>query len=311
MKHHQLAPDVDTVHWGWFDATLEPVLTIASGDRVTVKTVSGGVSNLPGPGYHVPPELHRIHANVERRMPGHILTGPIAVRGAKPGDVLEIRILDVQLRQDWGYTYVRPLAGALPNDFPEFEQIIVALDKERNVGRLPWGTELPLRPFFGVMGVAPPPAWGMISTIQPRAHGGNLDNKQLIPGSTLYLPVHVDGGRLSVGDGHGVQGDGEVCTTAIETALEGKFEIILRTDLGLTYPHAETPTHVITMGMDPDLDAAAQAALRRMIDYVTAHSKLSRPQAFMLMSLAADVRVTQLVNEHKGIHVMLPKSALP
>lgn len=311
MKHHQLAPDVDTVHWGWFDATLEPVLTIASGDRVTVKTVSGGVSNLPGPGYHVPPELHRIHANVERRMPGHILTGPIAVRGAKPGDVLEIRILDVQLRQDWGYTYVRPLAGALPNDFPEFEQIIVALDKERNVARLPWGTELPLRPFFGVMGVAPPPAWGMISTIQPRAHGGNLDNKQLIPGSTLYLPVHVDGGRLSVGDGHGVQGDGEVCTTAIETALEGTFEIILRTDLGLTYPHAETPTHVITMGMDPDLDAAAQAALRRMIDYVTAHSKLSRPQAFMLMSLAADVRVTQLVNEHKGIHVMLPKSALP
>ena len=311
MKHHQLAADTGTVHWGWFDATLEPVLTIESGDRVTVKTVSGGVANLPGDGYHVPPELHRIHAKVERRMPGHILTGPIAVRGAKPGNVLEIRILDIQLRQDWGYTYVRPLAGALPNDFPAFEQMIVKLDKERNVGRLPWGTELQLRPFFGVMGVAPPPAWGMISTIQPRAHGGNLDNKELIPGSTLYLPVHVDGGRLSVGDGHGVQGDGEVCTTAIETALEGTLEIILRTDLDLTYPHAETPTHIITMGMDPNLDAAAQSALRRMIDYITAHSALSRQQGFMLMSLAADVRVTQLVNEHKGIHVMLPKSALP
>ena len=311
MKHHQLAADTGTVHWGWFDATLEPVLTIESGDRVTVKTVSGGVANLPGDGYHVPPELHRIHAKVERRMPGHILTGPIAVRGAKPGDVLEVRILDIQLRQDWGYTYVRPLAGALPNDFPAFEQMIVRLDKERNVGRLPWGTELPLRPFFGVMGVAPPPAWGMISTIQPRAHGGNLDNKELIPGATLYLPVHVEGGRLSVGDGHGVQGDGEVCTTAIETALEGTLEIILRTDLDLKYPHAETPTHIVTMGMDPDLDDAAQAALRRMIDYVTARSTLSRQQAFMLMSLAADVRVTQLVNEHKGIHVMLPKSALP
>ena len=311
MKHHQLAADTDTVHWGWFDATLEPVLTIESGDRVTVKTVSGGVANLPGDGYHVPPELHRIHARVERRMPGHILTGPIAVRGAKPGDVLEVRILDIQLRQDWGYTYVRPLAGALPNDFPAFEQMIVRLDKARNVGRLPWGTELPLRPFFGVMGVAPPPAWGMISTIQPRAHGGNLDNKELIPGATLYLPVHVEGGRLSVGDGHGVQGDGEVCTTAIETALEGTLEIILRTDLDLKYPQAETPTHIVTMGMDPDLDDAAQAALRRMIDYVTAHSTLSRQQAFMLMSLAADVRVTQLVNEHKGIHVMLPKSALP
>jgi acetamidase/formamidase len=122
--------------------------------------------------------------------------------------------------------------------------------------------------------------------------------------------VHVEGGRFSCGDGHGVQGDGEVCTTAIETALEGTFEIVLRTDLELKYPQAETPTHFITMGMDPNLDAAAQAALRRMIDHVTAHSKLSRAQAFMLMSLAADVRVTQLVNEHKGIHVMLPKTAL-
>jgi acetamidase/formamidase len=309
-KHHHLAPDTGTVHWGWFDATLEPVLTIESGDRVTVQTVSGGVANLPGEGYHVPPELHRIHKTVERRMPGHILTGPIAVRGAMPGDVLEIRILDVQLRQDWGYTYVRPLAGALPNDFTAFEQMIVRLDKERNVGILPWGTELPLRPFFGVMGVAPPREWGMISTIQPRAHGGNLDNKELVAGATLYLPVHVEGGRFSCGDGHGVQGDGEVCTTAIETALEGSFEIVLRKDLDLTYPHAETPTHIVTMGMDPDLDDAAQAALRRMIDYVTSHSKLTRAQAFMLMSLAADVRVSQLVNEHKGIHVMLPKTAL-
>jgi acetamidase/formamidase len=310
MKHHHLAPEPATVHWGWFDAKLEPRLTIESGDRVTVQTVSGGVANLPGAGYHVPPELHRIHAEVERKMPGHILTGPIAVRGAEPGDVLEIRILDIQLRQDWGYTYVRPLAGALPNDFKEFEQIIVRLDRERNVGRLPWGTELPLRPFFGVMGVAPPPAWGMISTIQPRAHGGNLDNKELIPGATLYLPVHTAGGNLSLGDGHGVQGDGEVCTTAIETALEGTLEIVLRKDLKLDYPQAETPTHFITMAMDPSLDAAAQAALRRMIDHVTAHSSLSRAQAFMLMSLAADVRVTQLVNEHKGIHVMLAKSAL-
>ena len=310
MKHHRLASDVDTVHWGWFDATLEPVLTIDSGDRVTVETVSGGVANLPGEGFHVPPELHRIHAKVERRLPGHIVTGPIAVRGTRPGDVLEIRIIEIQLRQDWGYTYVRPLGGALPNDFPAFEQMIVRLDKEKNIGRLPWGTVLPLRPFFGVMGVAPPREWGMISTIQPRAHGGNLDNKQLIPGSTLYLPVHVEGGRLSLGDGHGVQGDGEVCTTAIETALEGTIDVILRKDLDLNYPQAETPTHIITMGMDPDLDAAAQAALRRMIDYVVAHSKLSRQQAFMLMSLAADVHVTQLVNEHKGIHVMLPKTAL-
>jgi acetamidase/formamidase len=310
MTHHHLTSSPATVHWGYFDAALAPALTIVSGDRVTVETVSGGPANLPGPGYHVPPELARIHAECQRKMPGHLLTGPIAVQGAEPGDVLEIRILDVQLRQDWGYTYVRPLAGALPDEFKAFEQIIIALDKARNVARLPWGTELPLRPFFGVMGVAPPPTWGMISTIQPRAHGGNLDNKELIPGATLYLPVHTAGGNLSLGDGHAVQGDGEVCTTAIETALEGTVEIILRKDLVLDYPQAETPTHRISMGMDTSLDAAAKDALRRMLDWTVATTTLSRAQAFMLMSLAADVHVTQLVNEHKGIHVMLPKSAL-
>ncbi len=310
MTHHRLVADPKSVHWGWFDANLAPVLTIDSGDRVTVESVSGAPNNLPGPGYYVPPELYEIHKHSPRRLPGHILTGPIAVRGAEPGDALEIRILDIKLRQDWGYTLIRPLSGALPDDFATFEQMIVALDRTRNVARLPWGTELPLRPFFGVMGVAPPPAWGSISSIQPRAHGGNLDNKELIPGSTLYLPVFVAGANISFGDGHGVQGDGEVCLTAIETALEGTVEIVLRKDMKITYPQAETPTHLITMGTDPDLDDAARDALRRMIDRITALSNLSRHQAFMLMSLAADVRVTQLVNEHKGIHVMLPKTAL-
>ncbi|MBX3454678.1 acetamidase/formamidase family protein [Ferrovibrio sp.] len=310
MQHHRLIAEPETVHWGWFEAALPPVLTIESGDRVTVETVSGGPGNLPGEDFYVPPELYRIHEKCQRRLPGHILTGPIRIRGAEPGDVLEIRILDISLRQDWGYTFIRPLAGALPNDFDTGEQMIVALDRDRNMARLPWGTELPLRPFFGVMGVAPPPAWGSISSIQPRAHGGNLDNKELIPGATLYLPVLTEGGHLSLGDGHGVQGDGEVCTTAIETALEGTIEVILRKDLNFTYPHAETPTHYVTMGMDPDLDDAASHALRRMMELVTTNSNLSRHQAFMLMSLSADVRVTQLVNEHKGIHVMLPKSVL-
>ncbi len=310
MTHHRLASGPDTVHWGWFDAALPAAITIRSGDRVTVETVSGGPANLPGDGFHVPPELLAIHDKSPRRLPGHILTGPIAVEGAEPGDVLEIRILDVQLRQDWGYMFIRPLAGALPNDFADGQQIIVALDRQRHVGRMPWGMELPLRPFFGVMGVAPPPAWGGISSIQPRAHGGNLDNKELVPGATLYLPVHAAGGLFSVGDGHGLQGDGEVCVTAIETALAGTFEIVLRKDLKLDHPRAETPTHRIAMGMDPDLDDAARDALRRMLDWTVETTGLSRHHAFMLMSLAADVRVTQLVNEHKGIHVMLPKSAL-
>src|SRR4029079_5142286 len=142
----------------------------------------------------------------------------------------------------------------------------VARDRERNMARLPWGLELPLRPFFGVMGVAPPPAWGAISSIQPRAHGGNLDLKELVPGATLYLPVHSEGAGFSVGDGHAVQGDGEICVTAIETALAGTFELHVRKDLRLDFPAAETPTHVITMGTDPDLDTAAKDALRRMVE---------------------------------------------
>lgn len=310
MTHHHLAATPETCHWGWFDAAMEPALTIASGDRITVETVSGAPEDLPGDGYHVPPELFDIHARSERRMPGHLLTGPISVAGAMPGDVLEIRLLDIKLRQDWGYTKVRPLAGALPEDFDEPDRMTVALDVARNVGRLPWGTELPLRPFFGVIGVAPPPGWGQISTIQPRKNGGNLDNKELIAGTTLYLPVWTEGGKLSFGDGHGVQGDGEVCVTAIETALEGTVEVHLRKDLDWDYPRAETPDARITMGMNADLDDAASHALRQMIDWIVDTTNLSRSQAFMLMSLAADVRVTQLVNQEKGIHVVLPKSAL-
>ncbi|MGE5098244.1 MAG: acetamidase/formamidase family protein [Betaproteobacteria bacterium] len=308
--HHHLRSSPETVHWGWFDAALPHVLTIDSGDRVTIESLSGGPANLPGEGFQVPPELLDVHARSERRMPGHMLTGPVGVRGARPGDVLEIRIVEVALRQDWGYTYVRPLAGALPNDVEAFEQIVTRLDREAKVGRLPWGLEIALRPFFGVMGVAPPRAWGAISSIQPRAHGGNLDNKELVPGSTLYLPVFNEGAGFSVGDGHAAQGDGEVCTTAIETALTGTFEIHVRRDLPLDFPAAETPGHLITMGMDPDLDTAAKDALRRMVDRVAQETGLSRHRAFMLMSLVADVRVTQLVNEHKGIHVMMPRTAL-
>jgi acetamidase/formamidase len=308
--HHHLHSSPETVHWGWFDATLPHQLAMDSGDRVTIEALSGGPANLPGEGYEVPPELLRVHEKSQRRLPGHILTGPVFVRGAEPGDVLEVRIIDVQLRQDWGYTFVRPLAGALPGDVDAFEQIITRLDRERKVGRLPWGLEIPLRPFFGVMGVAPPKSWGSISSIQPRAHGGNLDNKELGPGATLYLPVFNEGAGFSVGDGHAVQGDGEVCTTAIETALTGTFELHVRKDLKLDYPCAETPGHVITMGMDPDLDTAARDALRRMVDRVMRQTGLPHPRALMLMSLVADVRVTQLVNEQKGIHVMMPKSAL-
>jgi acetamidase/formamidase len=309
--HHHLKASAETCHWGFFDAARKPALTIDSGDRVTIDTLTGVPEVVPKSGFYVPPELADVHARAERFAGGpHILTGPVAIKGAKPGHVLEVRILDVNLRQDWGFNVIRPLAGTLQDDFHQTRLMHIPLDRERNVGRLPWGLELPLAPFFGIMGVAPPPAWGRITSIVPRAHGGNLDNKELVVGATLYLPVFVDGAMFSCGDGHGAQGDGEVCITAIETALQGTFEFILRDDIHLSYPRAETPKHYITMGMDPDLDQCAVIALRDMIKLICERSNLSKEDAYTLCSLAADLHVTQTVNGSKGIHVMLEKALL-
>jgi acetamidase/formamidase len=160
------------------------------------------------------------------------------------------------------------------------------------------------------MAVAPPVSWGPLSTLPPRRNGGNLDNKELVAGTTLYLPVHAEGALFSVGDGHGVQGDGEVCVTAIETGLVGTFELHLRDDMSLVWPQAETPTHVITMAFDPSLDACVVTALRLMLDLVEARTGLSRAEAYALCSLAADLRITQVVNGNKGVHVMLEKRLL-
>lgn len=308
MAHHHLKSTVETCHWGYFDAALAPVLTVASGDTVTIETISGGRDVLPPAGFHVPPELLEVQKRSERMLPGHILTGPVAVTGAMPGDVLEVRILEVELRQDWGYNFIRPLAGTLQDDFPRARHLNIPLDREANIARLPWGLDLPLAPFFGVMGVAPPPAWGRITSIVPRAHGGNIDNKELVPGTTLFLPVLTGGALFSCGDGHGAQGDGEVNVTAIETALEGTFEFILRKDLSFTYPRAMTTSHYITMGMDPDLDQCVVRALRDMIVLLGEKAGLSAEDAYTLCSLAADLRITQTVNGSKGVHCMMPRS---
>ncbi len=301
----------DTIHWGYFDGTLQPVLIVDSGARVRVSTVSGDASQLPAVRCEIPPALPAIHASVTRKIvPGHICTGPIGIKGAKAGQTLQVNIEDIELHYDWGFNLIRPLSGALPDDFPENRLIHIMLDRERMIGRLPWGQEIPLRPFFGVMGVAPPAAWGSISTLPPRRNGGNLDNKELVAGTTLYLPIHVDGAFFSVGDGHGAQGDGEVCVTAIETGLIGTFRLTVRDDMRLEWPMAETKTSVITMAFDPDLDDCVVIALRQMLDLVCLRTGLDRYQAYSLLSLTADVRVTQVVNGNKGIHVMLDKRYL-
>jgi acetamidase/formamidase len=310
VAEHRLDASPETVHWGYFDAGLAPQITIDSGDTITISTVSGGPEVMPQAPFVVPDALSAIQATQKPKLPGHICTGPVSIRGAKAGQVLEVRIKAIDLHYDWGFTYVAPLKGALPDDFDEMHLMHIPLDRERKTGRLPWGLELPLKPFFGVMAVAPPAAWGALSTLPPRRNGGNLDNKELVAGTTLYLPIHVDGALFSVGDGHGVQGDGEVCVTAIETGLIGTFELHLREEMRLTWPMAETPTHIMTMAFDPDLDQCVVIALRDMIDLIVARTGISKSEAYALCSLAADLRITQVVNGNKGVHVMLDKDLL-
>jgi len=315
MATHRVPATPETVRWGTFDAATPPVPAINSGDRVVLECVSGSHDTLPPPGseFAIPPALSAIHAKVPRG-PGHIITGPIAVAGAEPGDMLAVKVEAIEYGAAWGFCGFRPLGGTLPEDFTERFLTFIPVDRAAGTCRLPYGVELKLAPFFGVMGVAPRPSYGTISTVQPREHGGNLDNKELGVGATLYLPVWAPGALFSAGDGHGVQGDGEVCINALEMCLTGTFTLTLHKKTGeaplLTYPRAETATHFITMGMNEDLDMAMKRALREMIAFICGRTNLSREQAYQFCSLAVDFHVTQSVNGEKGVHGLLRKGLL-
>jgi acetamidase/formamidase len=240
----------------------------------------------------------------------HFITGPVYVRGARPGDALQIDILDAKVWMDWGFVSIMPLLGTLPDEFTDYETIHPTVDHVRGVATLPWGTELALEPFFGIIGVAPPKAWGRCGSPVPRAFGGNMDNKELKPGTTLYLPVFNEGALFMAGDGHGMQGDGEVCITALEIGLSGTFRLTARKDMELDFPFAENETHLMSIGLDEDLDDAAKQAVREMVKHICRRTNLSRIQAYMLCSLAGNLRVTQLVDGNKGVHMMLAKAHL-
>jgi acetamidase/formamidase len=305
---HFLNPTPQTVHWGHFNAAIPAVLKVASGDELVIDTFSGGMSEVADPTLFRPE--HRLIVDTVPQILGpHILTGPVHVSGAEPGDTLEIRILDIELTTDWGWNIIRPLKGALPEDFPNLSRRVIPIDRQANVARLPWGVDIPLRPFFGIIGVAPPPAYGLVSSVEPREYGGNIDNKEFIPGTSLFLPVFVPGANLSVGDGHAVQGDGEVCLTALETCLKGRFQVIVHKQ-SLNFPRAITPTHYIAMGMDVDLDDAAKQALRNMIKWLTEIKPWTAEEAYVFCSLACDLHVTQLVDGNKGIHAMVSRGIL-
>ncbi len=310
--HHTLLGDVGTVHRGTFDAAIRPVLSINPGDTIEVTTLSGNEENLPPANSPCKPSA--AHRNVLEKVPrgigAHLMTGPIEIAGAMPGDEVVVELLSIKLALDWGWNMIKPGMGALPDDFKELRHIFTPIDRARGVVSLPWGLELKAAPFFGVIGVAPQPQDGPQSSIMPRAWGGNIDNKSLREGATLHLPVFNPGAQLSIGDGHAVQGDGEVCVTAIETELRGTLRVSLLKQTGISSPWADTPTHFITMGFDDDLDKAAEFAVREMVKLAGRIGRLSREDAYTLCSVAADASVTQLVNVTKGVHVMLAKALL-
>lgn len=312
-KTHHLAATVETVAWGYLDAQRPSVLTIDSGDEVVIETLSGEPWDLPDDPALVLPD-HKAVLEGQRKEHGegvHHLTGPVHVRGAEPGDVLQIDILEAVPRQDWGFCQILPLKGTLPKEFTDYQTVHISIDRDRQIGRLPWGTEIELDPFFGIMAVAPPPEWGRLSSPVPWAFGGNMDNKALKPGVTLYLPVFNRGALFSAGDGHGRQGDGEVCITALETALTGRFRLTVRKDIEHIQPFAESATQLISIGLNADLDQAAEDAVRQMVLQITRRCRLDRNQAYMLCSLVGDLHVTQLVDGNKGVHMLLDKKYLP
>jgi acetamidase/formamidase len=232
----------------------------------------------------------------------------VYVEGAEPGDTLEVRILSIKLAIPYAYNGFAPGRGFLPEDFPYARMRIIPLDEKRMVARFAPGIEVPLHPFFGSLGVAPPPVSGRISSGPPWIHAGNLDNKELVAGTTLFIPLHARGALFLAGDGHAGQGNGEVDITALETSLVGTFCLIVRKDLRLKWPRAETPTHYITMGIHEDLNEAAKMAVREMIEFLVSEKRLSRDDAYMLASVAADLSITQLVDGNKGVHATIARS---
>ena len=316
---HTLLPSPTTVSYGGYDPAGTPNLRVRSGDEVDLSAVSTCGARLLTPSIDtgtVEPAYRAIMQAVRdstlRRGPGgHILTGPVYVEGAEPGDVLEVRIKAVDLAIDAACNSFGPRSGFLPEDFPgQSKTRIVPLDRRRMIGRFDEarGIEIPLAPFFGSMGVAPPPARGRVNSAPPDIHAGNLDNKELTAGTILYIPVHVAGALFLAGDGHAAQGDGEVDITALETALRGRFQLIVRKDMKLEWPRGETATHWIAMGTNVDLLQATKTAVREAIDLLGDVYSLPRDDAYMLVSTACDVRITQLVDGTMGVHVMIPKA---
>src|SRR5262245_29326235 len=313
-KTHRLEATPETVAYGYDWADAKPVLRIASGDIIDVDTLLTntpmGLARAGVSDNKIQDSLKAIVSQVtgDRRGPGgHILTGPVYVEGAEPGDALEVKILSIDLAIPYGYN---GCSGFLRENCTQgAPSKILRLDAKTMTSEFVPGIVIPLKPFFGSMGVAPPPSAGRYSSTPPWIHAGNLDNRELVAGTTLYIPVHAPGALFEIGDGHAAQGDGEVDQTAIETSLRGKLQLTVKKDMKLSWPRAETPTDYISMATDPDLMVATKGAIQEMVDFLSSTKKLTKHQAYQLVSIAGHVVVTQLVDKpNVGVHVKMPKS---
>src|SRR6202163_1032000 len=308
-QFYRLKSTPKTVVWGYYDARTPPVLRIKSGDTVEIQTlVTSSPERFENAGMdpdRIEQPLRDIFMQVKDKGPGvHFLTGPIYIEGAQPGDVLEVRIQKIQPAIPYALNAFSPGRGFLPDDYPYARTKVVPLDEKRMVAQFADGIEIPMHPFFGSMGVAPPAVTGRISSNPPWVHGGNLDNKELVAGTILYIPIHARGALFQVGDGHAGQGDGEVDVTALVTSLIGTFQFVVRKDMHLLWPRAETPTHYITMGMHEDLTEATKIAVHEMINFLMKEKHLTREDAYMLASVAADLHITELVDGNAGVHMI-------
>ncbi len=306
-----LTPTATSVVWGNYSSEAKPVLRIQSGDYVRVRTLlTSNPERLEAAGVapdQIEKELREVQTIKDKGPGGHVLTGPIYIEEAEPGDVLEVKINTIDLAIPYGYNAIGQ-NGYLSDEIFDRKMKIINLDKEKMIGHFAEDIIIPLHPFFGSMGVAPPKEVGKWNSAPPWIHGGNLDNKELVAGSSLFIPVYIKGALFEIGDGHAAQGNGEVDITAIETSLIGNLQFIVHKGKSIRWPRAETVTHLITMGCDRDLNAATRIAIREMIQYLMEEKKLSKSDAYMLCSIAVDVNITQLVDGNVGVHAMLPKN---
>lgn len=324
QKVYTLQATPSTVAWGYYSAKAKPVLTVQPGDTVVMQTAStcGPPQRLESEGVkaaEIPKWLGPLYDGVpqDQRGPGgHILTGPVAVAGAEPGDLLEVRVLKISVDVPWACNSFGVGRGFLPDDFPYGRTKIIPLDRSKMTADFAPGVTIPLHPFFGSMGVAPPESAGKWNSAPPSMHGGNMDDKALTAGSIIFYPVHAPGGLFEAGDGHAGQGNGEVDITALETFLTGTFQFVLHkgeaTREHLLWPRAETPDAYLSMGFSPDLKTATEMAVRNMIQFLSEgnpdYAHLSRDDAYALISTACDVTITELVDTNDGVHVACPRA---